>query len=122
MGAWVSERYWDLDIHGQTKGKPRAIKLYNRELLIFKGRIHADLYIKYRLDDGWYWQSHGKPCRAPHRFHDEYETIDFLGRQVRVPAHAEDYLAHAFGGDWRTPVGAAWKDYSMLDEVPHRAD
>ena len=115
INNWVSTRTWDLDIQGQTLGKLRSGKVYNRELLIFKGRIHADLYIKYRLEDGWYWQSHGKPCRAPHHFHDSYETIDFLGRSVRVPADTEAYLAHSFGDDWRTPVGGGWKDHSMLD-------
>jgi hypothetical protein len=108
-------RSWDLDIQGCTLGKVRTVKIHNRELLFFKGRVHTDLYIKYRLDDGWNWQSHGKRCRAPHHFHVSYETIDFLGRSVRVPADTEAYLAHSFGPDWRTPVGSGWKDHSMLD-------
>ena len=112
---WVSTRTWSTSHPGTPTGELRVLKIYNRELFFFKGRIHADLYIKYRLDDAWYWQSHGKACRAAHRFHDCFETIDFLGRNVRVPAHTEDYLAHAFGDDWLTPIGGGWKDHSMLD-------
>jgi lipopolysaccharide cholinephosphotransferase len=111
---WISKRFWEIDFPGVSGKDLRAIKIYNRPLMLFKGRIATDVYIKYRRDDGYYyWQSHDLPCRAPSRFLDELTTIDFLDRKVLVPADYEGYLEYVFG-DWRRPIKSGWRDGTQI--------
>ena len=112
--VWISKRYWEIDFPGVSGKDLRAIKAYDRPLMLFKGRIATDIYIKYRRDDGYYyWQSHDQPCRAPSHFLDELTTIDFLDRKVMVPADFEGYLEYVFG-DWRTPTKSGWQDGTQM--------
>ena len=52
---WISKRSWEIDFAGVTGKDLRAIKAYDRPLMLFKGRIATDIYIKYRRDDGYYY-------------------------------------------------------------------
>jgi len=112
---WISKRFGEIDFPGVSRSNLRAIKACNRPLMLFKGRIAMDIYIKYRRDDGYYyWQSHDQPCRAPSCFPDDLTTMEFLDRKAMVPADYEGYLDFVFG-DWRQPVKSGWRDGTQMN-------
>jgi len=95
-----------------TRGMPRAVKIRNRSaLLLGRGRIYAEFFIKYPHGDGRFWSFLGKISRADRAHFDRLETVEYAGRPVKVPADYEPYLATMYG-DWRTPR----RDYDTLED------
>jgi phosphorylcholine metabolism protein LicD len=119
---WISKRYFRQSSPYWKKGDYRAIKIRSRRLLLFKGRLHADLYIKYRVDDAYYWSSAKMICRSDAVHFDGYELLDYRGRPVKVPLRWAAYLTLVYG-DWRTPIrefNAAADDGSIVGPEPGR--
>jgi hypothetical protein len=82
----------------------RSIKIRNRNFLFFgRGRVVMDVFVKYPHEDHVWWKMIGQVCRADRRHYEGYETIEYAGRQVRVPRDYEAYLEYLYGQDWRTP-------------------
>ena len=99
---WISRRFYSSGFECWKPGDYRVIKVRNRRWLLFKGPLVADLYIKYRWKEDYYWTSMRMISRAEARYFDHYEEIDYFGRRLKVPAHYQDYLSKIYG-DWRTP-------------------
>jgi lipopolysaccharide cholinephosphotransferase len=100
---WISKRFFRQSSPYWKQGDYRAIKIRNRKLLLFKGPVHADLYIKYRVGDVYYWSSAKMICKADAEHFDGYELLEYRGTRLKVPARYADYLTLVYG-DWRTPV------------------
>lgn len=99
---WISRRFFDIGYACWKAGDYRAIKVRNRRWRLFKGRLVADLYIKYRWQDAYFWSSMHMISKADARHFDRYEEIEYFGRRLKVPAFYQEYLTHTYG-DWRTP-------------------
>lgn len=99
---WISLRRFTHAYHHWTESDYRAIKIRTRRMFFFKGRIACDLYLKYPGPDAYYWSSMRMVCKADRRYFDAYETVEYRGRRVKIPAHAADYLENIYG-NWRTP-------------------
>ena len=39
----------------------------------------------------------------PKPYFENLNTVEFYGKEFRIPSHAEEYLALKYGGDWRMP-------------------
>jgi len=119
---WISKRFFRQSSPYWKQGDYRAIKIRNRRLLLFKGRLHADLYIKYRVDDAYYWSSAKMICSSDAEHFDGYEQLEYRGRRLKVPVRYADYLTLVYG-DWRTPMrefNAAADDGSIVGPEPGR--
>ena len=99
---WISRRFFASAYDCWDAGDYRAIKVRDRRWRLFKGRLVADLYIKYRWKDAYYWSSMRMISKADARYFDRYEELDYFGRRVKVPASYQEYLTQIYG-DWRTP-------------------
>jgi phosphorylcholine metabolism protein LicD len=99
---WISRRYFKHGFDCWKQGDYRAIKIRNRRLFYFRGKLTADLYIKYRWNDAYYWSAMGMICKADARFFNSHGEVEYMGRRLKVPAFHEEYLAKIYG-DWRTP-------------------
>lgn len=105
------------------QGSLRSIKIRNRNFLFFgRGRIVMDVFVKYPHGDHAWWKLAGVVCRAEQRYFEGHETIEYAGRQVRVPRDYEKYLEYLYGSDWRTPkkiFNPLTDDGSMVREPAH---
>jgi hypothetical protein len=85
-------------------GDPRVIRIRSRGALYFNpGPALLDITIVYRHDGAWWWEMAKRVCRIPAEFLDSRDSIVYGGRRANVPRDVERYLAHTYGGDWRTP-------------------
>lgn len=76
-----------------------------KEWFFLKNREHVvcDIFVKKTDGKHYYWQAKEKIMRVSCRYHDQYERIDYLGRDIMVPSNYEDYLSEKYG-DWLVPV------------------
>ena len=56
--------------------------------------------------NNYYWR---KAFIVPSKFLNEFEKINFLGRQFNCPHKPEEYLEYAYG-DWKKPLRTSNKD------------
>ncbi len=103
-GWWISHRKIWYDHEAWKSGDYQSIKLRNRRFLVLRGRVKADINVKYRVGDRYVWHmlGMGMICESPARYFDGYELLEYEGRQVKVPAGYDAYLTDKYG-DWRTP-------------------
>ena len=103
-GWWISKRYMQQPFKVWKVGDLQSIKIRNKRWLFFRGRVKADLNVKYKLDNEYYWYMLGlhKISKADQKYFDNYEEIEYEGRKVKVPAHYDEFLTLKYG-DWRTP-------------------
>ncbi len=85
------------------KGDSRSVKVRNSYFLCFgRGRIVMDVTLTYR-HDGYFWRgAMGKIWRIPAVYFDRHDTIEYAGRQIRIPDQVESYLTFLYG-NWRVP-------------------
>lgn len=125
-------RGWRINGNGHFNSAPhtawkqdslRSIKIRNRNLLFFgRGRVVMDVFVKYPHGDHAWWKLAGEICRAPRHHFAGHETIEYAGRQVRVPCDYENYLEYLYGSDWRTPkkiFNSLTDDGSIIREPAH---
>jgi len=68
-----------------------------------KNYIVLDIFIK--KDDGLncYWQAQNKLMRVENKFYATFETVNYLGINIKVPNLYRDYLTKKYG-DWSIPI------------------
>jgi len=109
----ISFRY---DNTGRLPGKLRVIKIKYWQKKYFRffniRELHLDVFIKYKIDDYFYWIGSNALKRVKAHYHEHLDTVEWEGRPYYIPSDIDHYLTDIFG-DWRTPV----KDYdSSLDD------
>lgn len=76
-------------------------RIFSRRL--FSDFVVLDIFVKMKDEKYTYWQAQGKVMRVDNRYYESFETIDYLGRSLRVPNHYREYLTEKYG-DWSIPV------------------
>lgn len=111
LRGWrVSDRYkMANDYAAWSRDDPSSIKIQCPPLLdlirspvLRTGRKVMDVYIRYPDGDCCAWDTFGMVSRAPNRFFEGYDTIEYEGRKMHVPRDYEAFLDLIYG-DWRTP-------------------
>ncbi|OFX88357.1 MAG: hypothetical protein A2W99_07755 [Bacteroidetes bacterium GWF2_33_16] len=68
-----------------------------------KHMVVADIFVKASDDKYTYWQAMEKIMRVDCKYYSSYETVEYLGRNLRVPFNYKAYLTEKYG-DWSTPI------------------
>lgn len=103
-GLRLRIRYFDTDESGSfKKGNIRILKIRKyRFFKLLKGRVAADVFVKYKQADSYYWKVGEKTLKScPVGFYQKTETINFKGFNYPAPSPIEEYLAHRYGTDWK---------------------
>lgn len=82
-------------------------------LLFGKKELHLDMYVKYKVDNDYYWIDSFTLKKIESKYYDTLDTIEWNGRTYAIPSDVETYLSKRYG-DWRTPVR---KFDSSLDDL-----
>ncbi|MES2575418.1 MAG: LicD family protein [Bacteroidota bacterium] len=85
-------------------GTIRMIKIREKRFWgLFKGKVCADIFIKYPIEDRHYWEIANKTKFVPSKFYEVFTTIQFKGFEYSIPESTDDYLTYRYG-NWETPV------------------
>lgn len=88
-------------------GKYRVFKLkywHQKPLRFFKRKeLFLDIFVKYKVDNFYYWISTGAPKRVKSHYHDTLESINWHGNTFNIPSDTKKYLTELYG-DWKTPT------------------
>ena len=114
-GYRVTQRKVHKDIGGFKDGQYRIFKVKRFLPSILKGvfpvfhkfMIVADIFVKADDDKYSYWQAMEKIMRVDKKYYSSFETVEYMGKALRVPLNYKDYLTEKYG-DWSTPI----KDWS----------
>ncbi|HEY3403295.1 MAG TPA: LicD family protein [Ohtaekwangia sp.] len=71
-----------------------------------KGNKHLvvlDIFVKVNDAHHTYWQAKEKVMRVDNKYYQSYETIQYLGKELKVPNEVESYLTEKYG-NWKIPV------------------
>jgi hypothetical protein len=105
-GLWVKIKRYHEAIGPINAGSVRIIKVGIRLFPGHKPTPLADIFVKYRHQDRYYW-SIGDPNpvlkSTPSHFYDERTHLTFNGTPFLSPLHYRDYLAYHYGPNWETP-------------------
>lgn len=100
----MSYRY---DYSNRLPGKLRVVKIkywYKKYFRLFNIReLHLDVFIKYKIDDYYYWIGSNALKRVKAQYHDHLDTIIWDNQKFFIPSDVDNYLTDLFG-DWKTPV------------------
>jgi len=110
-GYWISRRYMRQPFEGVwTTNDLQAIKIRNRDLFFFRGRVKADFNFRYKHGSDYFWYMRGADhvSKSDEKYYNSCEEIDYENRKVKVPAHYKEFLTEKYG-DWETPD----KNYSV---------
>jgi len=80
----------------------RAFRVRNYNWRYFRGYVKIDIFVMYRKDEFVYWREFGEKHRLPASLIQEFDTIEFNGKQYTKPKNTDAYLTYHYG-DWRTP-------------------
>ncbi len=70
---------------------------------LLKGKICADIFIKYPIEDNHFWEIANKTKFVPSAFYENFKTISFNGFEYNIPKLTDEYLSYRYG-NWQTPV------------------
>ena len=118
-GYRVTKRKMHDNIGGLKKGKFRVFKVKKLLPSLLKGifpiahkyMIVADIFVKADDDKYTYWQAMEKIMRVDKRYYSSFETVEYMGKAIRVPYDYKNYLTEKYG-DWKTPI----KEWSCGDD------
>jgi lipopolysaccharide cholinephosphotransferase len=110
-GYRVTQRRMHKDIGAFKDGEHRIFKVkrFIPSILkiIFsvahKHMVVADIFVKASDDQYTYWQAMEKIMRVDKKYYSSFETVEYLGRNLRVPSEHRAYLTEKYG-DWSTPI------------------
>ena len=110
-GYRITERKMHKDIGGLKKNQYRIFKVkkFWPSILkvifpIFKKyMVVADIFVKADDDKYTYWQAMEKILRVDKVYYSSFESIEYLGRKLRIPYKYKDYLTEKYG-NWSVPV------------------
>lgn len=122
-GWRVSKRFYEEPRDFAEVGESRLFKIKDRQWYFFSGPTALDVFVKHPRDGYVYWQAAGNVMRVSDKFYSSYETVEWEGRELKVPMGYRDYLTEKYG-DWSIPV----KDWHCDNEKtvvlanPNRAE
>ena len=110
-GYRVTQRKVHKDIAAFKKGQYRIFKvkkfLPSILKILFsiahKHMIVADIFVKASDDKYTFWQAMEKIMRVDKKYYSSYETVEYLGRKLKVPYDYKGYLTEKYG-DWSVPI------------------
>jgi lipopolysaccharide cholinephosphotransferase len=86
------------------KGHRRCVTIRNRNAIyVGRGRLVMDVSLLYKKKGHYYRGAMGKIWRIPGKFLDAHEFVEFVDRNIMVPAHTAEYLSYIYG-DWKKPA------------------
>lgn len=83
-------------------GDTRVVKVKTTWEKLQQVNFHIDLFCVYRVNDKYRWVDSGVLKQVDAKFFDTQDYIEWEGRKIPVPAHAEEYLSLRYG-NWRIP-------------------
>jgi phosphorylcholine metabolism protein LicD len=107
-------------------GKYRVFKLkywYQKPLRFLKRKeLHIDIFVKYKVDNYYYWISCGSPKRVKSHYHDTSESINWHGNTYNIPSDTKKYLTELYG-DWKTPIrnyDSSMEEGTICDTIQYK--
>lgn len=90
-----------------TKGKLRLIRITDRKLFFFKGKVRMDIFIKYKDAEHYYWTV-GSPTdfvikKIPTSFYENLFSYKWKEVSYLIPHNYDDYLSLRYG-NWKEAV------------------
>lgn len=103
-GYRVKTRHFDVSNDFFKAGTLRMIKIREKRFFgLLKGKVCADIFIKYPIEDKHYWEIAKKTKFVPTKFYENFNTLSFRGFDYSTPELTDEYLTYRYG-NWQTPV------------------
>ena len=83
-------------------GDMRAIKVKTLWEKIRQINFHVDLFCVYPVQDKYRWVDSNALKHVDRKYYDTLSTIEWEGRTINIPNHAEEYLSLRYG-NWKIP-------------------
>ena len=83
-------------------GDMRVIKVKTPWEKIRQINFHVDLFCVYSVQDKYRWIDSNALKHVDRKFYDTLSTIEWEGRTINIPNHAEEYLSLRYG-NWQVP-------------------
>ncbi len=83
-------------------GDMRVIKVKTPWEKIKQINFHVDLFCVYPVQDKYRWVDSNALKHVDRKFYDSLSTIEWQGRKINIPNHAEEYLLLRYG-NWQVP-------------------
>jgi|TARA_B100001079_G_scaffold14357_1_gene11662 phosphorylcholine metabolism protein LicD len=83
-------------------GDMRVIKVKTPWEKIRQINFHIDLFCVYPVQDKYRWVDSNALKHVDRKFYDSLSTIEWEGRTINIPNHAEEYLSLRYG-NWQVP-------------------
>ncbi len=83
-------------------GDTRVVKIKTTWEKLQQVNFHIDLFCVYKVSNKYRWIDSGVLKQANAKFFDTQDIIEWEGRKIPIPAHAEEYLSLRYG-NWRIP-------------------
>lgn len=103
-GYRVKTRNFEVSNDFFKAGTLRMIKIREKRFFgLLKGKVCADIFIKYPIEDKHYWEIANKTKFVPSKFYENFGTISFKEFDYSTPELTDEYLTYRYG-NWQTPV------------------
>ena len=83
-------------------GDMRVIKVKTPWEKIRQVNFHVDLFCVYPVDNKYRWVDSSALKHVDRKYYDTLSTIEWEGRTINIPNHAEEYLSLRYG-NWQIP-------------------
>ena len=83
-------------------GDMRVIKVKTPWEKIRQINFHVDLFCVYPVKDKYRWVDSNALKHMDRKYYDTLSTIEWEGRTINIPNHAEEYLSKRYG-NWQVP-------------------
>jgi len=83
-------------------GDMRVIKVKTPWEKIKQINFHVDLFCVYPVQDKYRWVDSNALKHVDKKYYDSLSTIQWEGRTINIPNHAEEYLSLRYG-NWQVP-------------------
>lgn len=83
-------------------GDMRVIKVKTPWEKIRQINFHIDLFCVYPVKDKYRWVDSGALKHVDRKYYDTLSTLEWEGRTINIPNHAEEYLSLRYG-NWQIP-------------------
>ena len=83
-------------------GDMRVIKVKTPWEKIRQVNFHVDLFCVYPVDNKYRWVDSSALKHVDRKYYDTLSTIEWEGRTITIPNHAEEYLSLRYG-NWQIP-------------------
>jgi len=90
--------------------------------LIKRKELYIDIFVKYKVDNYYYWIGSGTPKRVNARYHDQLDSIIWKREKFYIPSNTDQYLRELYG-NWKTPkreFDSSWEEHTICDTIQYR--